>query len=248
MAAVYYSHVRSVLLMVVISLIVLTVMFSLQRNYRQASLLATGGVSMLVVAMAWAVRTVGVGTMNRFAELLEGDVGSNFFKLRGAYIEQALTEVLWDNPLGYGMGWWGQIHGLFADPNRLSYVWVEVMIPAWIFDGGFPLLIGYVGAIVLALRDTARVALRTRDRELAFWASVAFALNLSTVATCFSYTSFLSPVGMTFWLLAAAVNGADRQVRAADRKPDANPPRPGVRLKPGRGPWRWPRPRGAPPR
>ena len=225
-AAIYYSHVRSVLIMVVISIIVLAVVLSLQRNYRQASLLVSTGATVLVAAMAWAVQTVGVGTLNRFTELFEGDVGSYFFKLRGAYIEQALTEVVWDNPLGYGMGWWGQIHGLFADPNRISYVWVEVMIPAWIYDGGFPLLIGYVGAIVLALYDTGRIALHNKDRELAFWAAVVLALNLSTVATCFSYISFLTPVGMTFWLLAAVVNSADRQALAAERKPDTGPTRP----------------------
>jgi hypothetical protein len=107
------------------------------------------------------------------------------------------------------------MHSLFADPNRISLVWVEVMVQAWIYDGGLPLLVGYGGAVLVALYDTGRIALSCRDRELAFWAAVVLALNLSVAATCFSYVTFLSALGPQFWLLAAAVHAADRQTRLA---------------------------------
>ena len=36
------------------------------------------------------------------------------------------------------------------------------MIPAWVYDGGFPLLILYVGAITVTMFDTLRIALCAR--------------------------------------------------------------------------------------
>ena len=38
------------------------------------------------------------------------------------------------------------IYASFGNTGVPTKVWVEVMWPAWIYDGGFPLLIGYVGA------------------------------------------------------------------------------------------------------
>ncbi|MFO0951445.1 MAG: hypothetical protein U0835_09905 [Isosphaeraceae bacterium] len=238
LAAVYYSHVRSVLLMAVGCLGVLFIVLSMQRRYREASLLATGGFAVVVGGMLWAMRTVGTGVLKRFTVMFEGgDFVSYFNKMRGNYIHDALTRTLWENPLGYGMGWWGQIHGLFADPNRLSFVWVEVMVAAWVYDGGFPLLIGYGGAMLLALYDSGRVALTSRNPDLAFWAAVVLSLNVSIAMTSLSYVTFLAPQGMTFWLLAGAINGADRRANASEL---ARRPARGFGFGGGR-----PRPRGA---
>ena len=87
------------------------------------------------------------------------------------------------------------------------------MIPAWIIDGGIPLLVGYCGAIGLAMFDTLRIALKSPDRDVAYWGVVIFAFNMSQVATCFSYITFLSPLGVQFWLLAAMIHAADARAR-----------------------------------
>jgi hypothetical protein len=141
-----------------------------------------------------------------------------------------------ENPLGYGLGWWGMVHMAFRDPRRLSSVWVEVMFQGWAIDGGIPLVVGYFGAVVVAMLDSLRIALTSPDREVTFWAAVVAAQNLSVVALCFSYPAFLSPGGMQFWLLAAALHAADAQARAAARDPRAKPPQTGPpRLGPGPG-------------
>jgi len=101
------------------------------------------------------------------------------------------------------------------------------MWPAWILDGGMPLLFTYVLAVALAMFDTLRIALSTKDRELGFWAAVVFASNLSLVATTFSYVTFVSSIGMQFWFLAAAMHAADARCRAV--KPKGKP-------RPGRSP------------
>jgi hypothetical protein len=129
------------------------------------------------------------------------------------YVRDALTEVVWEYPLGIGLGWWGSIYGTLGDKSKPNPYWIEVMIPAWVYDGGFPLLILYVGAIVVTMFDTLRIALRAKDSELKFWAAVVFASNLSVIATCFSYVTFVATIGMQFWLLAAVVHAADCRLR-----------------------------------
>ena len=52
-----------------------------------------------------------------------------------------------------------------------------------------------------------------KDRELKFWAAVIFASNLSVIATCFSYVTFVAAIGMQFWLLAAVVHAVDHRIR-----------------------------------
>jgi hypothetical protein len=213
MAVIYYAQVRQALVMLMISIVVLCSLFLYQRRFAQATQLAIGAVITVAGALAWVARSVGSQVVERFAQLLAGDPGSFFHKTRGVYVEDALFRVLPEYPLGFGMGWWGMIYGSFGDTGRISPVWVEVMVPAWIYDGGLPLLILYVSAVAVALFDTTRVALTCPDRDVAFWAAVVVALNLSIVATCMSFVTFLAPVGLQFWLLSAIVHAADRQVR-----------------------------------
>ena len=128
-------------------------------------------------------------------------------------------------PLGYGMGWWGMIFASFGSPSVPSKVWVEVMVPAWVYDGGFPLLIGYVGALGAAMYDSIRIALTCKDREIAYWAAVIVASNLSVLATCLSFVTFVSPMGVQFWLLAAAFHtaGVRAQARPGEAPGDSRP-------------------------
>jgi hypothetical protein len=62
---------------------------------------------------------------------------------------------------------------------------------------------------------------------VSFWGAVIVAQNLGLVATCFSYITFLSSIGMQFWLLAAVLHAADAQSRAGTNRPSGH-----------RRPWR----------
>jgi hypothetical protein len=218
-AAIYYTYVRFTMVMLVICLAALAGMFTIQGKVRSAANLVGGGLGLLLGAMAWVSRSAGSKVFERFATLLTTDPGKLYYRNRGFYVWDAVYNVLPANPLGYGLGWWGMIQSQFGDPNRISPIWVEVMISAWIHDGGLPLLVGYGGAVVVAIVDSGRIALSSRDRELAFWAAVIMAQNLSVVATCFSYVTFLSALGPQFWLLSAALHAADRQTRQAEERP-----------------------------
>jgi len=212
-AVIYYSQVRMILVMFVICLFVLIVVFSLQKNFRSATLL--GGLSLAIIAgaLTWVATTSGWSVVDRFLSLLTFNFAEKYQTSRGAFVSHTFETLIWSYPLGTGLGWWGTIYSVFGDKTVPSTLWVEVMWPAWIMDGGIPLMVLYVIAIVAALGNTLRVALKSKDRELAFWAAVIFASNLSAFATCFSYVTFVTSIGMQFWLLSAVVHAADIHVR-----------------------------------
>jgi hypothetical protein len=215
-AVIYYSQVRMILLMLVICLTVLAAVFVMQKNFGYATLLGGLGAAMVVGALSWVMATSGRVVVERFLGLATDGLSETYSKSRrGDYIWAALTHTLPENPIGVGLGWWGTIYGALGDKSHPSRVWVEVMIPAWVIDGGLPLLVLYAGAICLAMGNTLRVALRSRDAEVRFWAAVVLASNLSVVATCFSYVTFVTAIGLQFWLLAAVVHAADVRSRVA---------------------------------
>ena len=212
-AVIYYTQVRMVMLMLVISVIVLTAILIVRKDFKRATLLGSMSLALVVGAFVWVSATSGASVTSRFSDLLVGNFAKKYDESRGGFVREAFTVMLWDYPFGAGLGWWGQIYNAFGDKTIPSKIWVEVMWPAWVIDGGFPLLLTYVAAIGFAMADTLRVALRSRDRDLSFWASVVFASNLSLLATCFSYVTFLTSLGIQFWLLAATVHAADLRAR-----------------------------------
>jgi len=221
MAAIYYTQVRLVIVMLGIELLTLSVLLGLRRDYRKILVLGVLGAVVILGASAWVVRSSGSEVTERLMTLFSNNPADLYQTSRGGFVKHAFEEVLWDYPLGYGLGWWGMTNVSFGDPGRISPIWVEVMWPAWIYDGGFPLLIGYVGALVVTMIDSARIALRCKDRTVAYWGSLIVAYNLGILATCFSFTAFLAPIGIQFWLLSAVLHAADAQVRAEARKKPA---------------------------
>jgi hypothetical protein len=244
-AVIYYSQVRMTFMMLVICLSVLVVLFMAQKNFGYATLLGGLGAAMIVGALSWVMATSGRVVVERFLGLGSQDFRKTYTESgRAGFVGQALQVGMWEYPLGQGLGRWGSTNQAFGDRSRPS-LWVEVMIPGWVADGGIPLLVLYNLGIALALLNTLRIALRSRDREVGFWAAVIFASELSILATCFSYVTFVAAIGMQFWFLAAVAHAADYRVRieaarraraAAPRPAPAPPPRP-----PG-----WPSPAGRP--
>jgi len=223
-AVIYYSQVRMTLVMLAAGLALLTLVFLLQRDIRRALLLGLGGVALILGGFAWVAATSGADVTRRFAALVDDDPGKVYFNSRGMYVRSALEDLLWRLPLGAGLGRWGQISDYFGDGSTEA-MWVEVMIPAWVVDGGLPLLILYPLALAAAMFDSARIALRCRDPELRYWAAVILAMNFGVIATCFSYVAFLSPYGLPFWLFSASLHAADKLAGDPGPGPKARPRR-----------------------
>ena len=213
-AVIYYSQVRAYLVVLVLCLIILTCMYILQRKIAKATLLVSGSIALFAAAMLWVSQSLGSSVLTRFTTLWTDDPVKLYNGARGGFVAAALQETIWSDPLGLGLGRFGQIYDYFGN-RAYAPLWVEVQIAAWAVDGGIPLLAGYTIAIALAMFDTIRVALTTKDPELADWAAVVVAANTSIVAMTFSMPVFLAPIGLQFWLLAAVIHVGDNRVKAA---------------------------------
>jgi hypothetical protein len=234
MAVIYYSQVRMVFMMEIICLAVLTGIFVLQKNYGYAAMLSGLGAVIVAGAFAWVMARSGLVVVERFLGLAKTSLSESYQNSgRAAFVNHTLGRMMWQDPLGQGIGRWGTIGGTFGNPNDRG-VFVEIMIQAWVVDGGIPLLLSYGIAIALAMTRTFQIALRSRDREIRFWAAVVFASNLSVIATCFSYVAFIGVMGTQFWFLSAVVHAADcrvrqdaaAQARRSLARPTPAPPRP----------------------
>lgn len=215
MAVIYYCQMRTAMVMEFVCITGLIVLFSLRGHFRQAALLGMGSVALLIGAAGWVVSTVGdVGT-KRFFSLIEERPDELYFSARGNMVQGAFEQLVWEMPLGGGLGRWGQAYGYFGDHSGgfnspSGQIWVEVQWPAWLVDGGVPLTLFYSVAIALAMFDTLRIALTCKDKELSYWAAVIFTINISIVATVFSACPFVAQSGISFWMGAAMLHAADR--------------------------------------
>lgn len=207
MAVVYFSQVRTCLVLTLIGLIQMAVMLALRRDYRRLSQLLTVGALIVVGSIGWAVRSGGMVVVERFLKLMEEPTGEVYYQNRGIFLEETFNTYIWEYPLGAGLGRWGMMYYYFGDKSQPS-LWSEIQPSAWVFDGGVPLLFAYSMGIAAALLATVRLALKSRDAELANLASVICAICLSVLAACLSSMPFIGPVGIQFWVILGALHGA----------------------------------------
>jgi hypothetical protein len=210
MAAIYLSLVRSTF--IVVACMVLAggcVLMFIQRERFKATLLLGLYGTLLYVAFTFAVGLGGQSIGERFASLLEQDPSELYYKSRGKQLEGGFTVYLVEHPLGAGLGRWGMVYFHFGDHyNRKSpLLWAEVQPSAWILDGGFVLLILYGCALIASTLQDFRLAV-WGEPQLRFWAMAVLAANVGTLALIFSYVPFSSQIGMQYWLLTGALQGA----------------------------------------
>src|SRR4029077_13654235 len=112
-------------------------------------------------SFAWAVSVGGKVVTGRLATLTQDRPGKVYYNSRGHFIEELVTEWVPKYPLGAGLGRWGMMNRYFGDnshPSR-SMLWVEIQWTGWVFDGGLPLILIYLVAILMACWTAWRIAL-----------------------------------------------------------------------------------------
>ena len=79
---------------------------------------------------------------------------STFQEERGAFLTYTLSELLFEYPLGAGIGRWGMMHVYFGDASMWEAppIHVEIQPTGWLLDGGVPLWVAMGGAIAAGLR------------------------------------------------------------------------------------------------
>jgi hypothetical protein len=203
-AAIYLSQVRVSLVVLVIMLTAyVSVLLFQQRKQRAAVFGAVAG-GIVVATFTFAIALGGQSISERTLTLFAQDPISLYSASRGGQLVYTFNDLVNAYPLGAGLGRWGMISGYFgAGPEQP--LWAEIMVAGWAIDGGIPLVLLSIGALGITLLTERRIALSDPDAKVRACAGVILAANLGTAALIFSFTPFVTQIGLQFWFLAGAV-------------------------------------------
>jgi hypothetical protein len=211
LAAIYLSHVRSSLIVVTITVLVLTGMLMfMQRQKLKGSLLLVLYGLLILASFSVAVVLGGQSVYERFATLFENDPFELYYASRGEQLEHGFRVLLVDYPFGAGLGRWGMINVHFGDHFNFksSPIWAEVQPNAWILDGGVILLSLYGLALAASSWTNLKMVITEVSPDRRLLAVAVLAANIGMLALIFSFTPFTTQIGMQYWLLSGALYGA----------------------------------------
>lgn len=222
----YFTQVRSLLLMSIGAVLVMSMLLLKQRRIAQATTLAGMMLLLLISAFAWATAFGGDSVYERFAVIAEAGVADSFQQNRGLFVEHTVNELLYEYPMGAGVGRWGMMRTNFGSPDSpYEPIHVEIQMTGWLLDGGVLMWIIYGGAILVSLLFVYRLASAAPDPRLAFSALTVLSLNIIVVGMSFSGPTFNTQLGVQYWFLTgvlySTVKPAGRRpVRAPHENPD----------------------------
>jgi hypothetical protein len=127
-------------------------------------------------------------------------------------LDITFSQLLYDYPLGAGLGRWGMAAGYFGT-SGLPGLWAEIQITGWMIDGGILMIVLYTGALVSSAASQYRLAMHAQYPRVAVCAGVVFAANLGIAAMVFSFTPFVTQIGIQYWFLAGALHGVASSYR-----------------------------------
>jgi hypothetical protein len=214
-AAIYLSQVRISLVMAVLMFGVYGLTLMTQKRVAKATAFALLAGGLIAVSFLVAVTLGGHSITDRFMTLFAEDPMAVYYRARGVQLHDTLTEVVFEYPLGAGLGRWGMAGGYFGTAGAPT-LWAEIQIAGWIIDGGIPMIVLYGGAIVAVGAAQMRLARLTQYPRVSACAAVVFAANVGTAAMVFSFTPFVTQIGIQYWFLAGALHGVACNYRLQD--------------------------------
>ncbi|MGH9315332.1 MAG: hypothetical protein ACRD09_12995 [Vicinamibacterales bacterium] len=209
-AAIYLSQVRVSLVVLAGMMLAHALLLARQRRMAALSGFATLSGLLLVGAFSYAVFLGGESIVERVFTLFEDDPIAIYYASRGGQLVYALNEFFFDFPFGAGLGRWGMTAGYFGDPANIDSppIWAEIQVAGWLIDGGFILLLLYCGALLATSVYEWRLTTRAADPLIRISAAVVLSANAGTFALILSFTPFTTQIGLQFWFLAGALQGA----------------------------------------
>jgi len=203
---IYLSQVRSAFVTLAICLVCFVIVLYKQDKFGQIAWLLGTATAVGVTAFTWASQVGGESTVDRFSSLFEKNADQVYQENRGLFFQATLNNMF-EKPFGYGLGRWGPISGYFGKDGNpfVSPIWVEIQWTAWLVDGGIPMIIAYVGAILVAMSIAWSVAMNDRLGAFNIWGGLILAYDIGTFAGTFNYVPFIGQTGMEFWLLNSAL-------------------------------------------
>ena len=207
--AIYLTQVRISLVMVLAMLVVYFVVLLAQGRRVRATMFGSIFAGILVAGFSLATVLGGASIVERFATLFAQDPISLYYASRGGQITSTFGDLLFEAPLGSGLGRWGMAARYFSDPANLDApaIWAEIQLNGWMIDGGVVLVASYVLALLSTALYERRVALRSQDDWVRSSGALVLAANLGCAALIFSFTPFVTQVGIQYWFLAGALHG-----------------------------------------
>lgn len=207
LAAIYLSHVRISFAVTLGMMIVYIAISARQQRLGRATQFAILAGGIFVGSFMLAVALGGQSVTERFLTLATGDPLQVYRNARGVQLDVTFGDMLTNAPLGSGLARWGMAAGYFGSSLVGKNIWAEIQFTGWMIDGGILLIVLYVGALVVTAFTQYRVALMSEHPRLAQCAGVVLAANLGTAALIFSFTPFVTQVGIQYWFLAGALHG-----------------------------------------
>lgn len=219
MVTLYLTQVRSFFIMMVAAIAALCVVVVKRGKRWEGAWIALASASLIVISFTWALTIGGESISDRFIGIAETGLVNSIQANRGIFIEDTFNNLLFEYPLGAGLGRWGMMNVYFGDPNAPDYkpLWVEIQLTGWLLDGGILMWLFYGGAIVAALLYCYRQAVAAADREMTYAARMTLCLSLIIAGTSFAGPCFNTQLGIQFWFLTAALNGAGAGLSRASR-------------------------------
>ena len=210
-AAIYLSQVRVSLVVLAIMLGAYVAILTLHQRVKRASTFSIIAGGIVVGTFTFAVVLGGESIIERTYSLFAQDPVSLYSASRGGQLVYTFDDMVATYPLGAGLGRWGMIASYFGTKMPM---WAEIQVAGWAIDGGIPLLILGIAAPAIALLSVWRLAVSDTNPKVRACAAVVFAANLGTAALIFSFTPFVTQIGLQFWFLAGAVQAVATTARA----------------------------------
>jgi hypothetical protein len=203
---IFLCQIRVVFVTLLIDYIVLIIgLYLIGRPLISLGLAILAPVIITLVFLA-ATYVGGDSTISRFETLFMESPDEVYYSNRGKFLEATFDTFIYDYPLGAGLGRWGNMNAYFGVPENT--LWVEIQWTAWVFDGGIPLMVMYLLAVLAAAYSTLSIGIRSSGSKrlwTAQWAILITGYNVGVMALFFSYVPFIGQVGMEFWILNAAI-------------------------------------------
>jgi type IV secretory pathway TrbD component len=180
----------------------------------QFGLLAIG---VLILSFSLALTVGGTSVSERFQSLFADDPLAVYEQARGAQLRYTFAELLYEYPLGAGLGRWGVAAGYFgsSDPN-IPPIWAEIQFTGWMIDGGILMIGLYLGALIATARSQLNLARSAQYPRLGTCAAVVLAAGLGPAVMIVSFTPFVAQIGIQYWFLAGALHGVACQYAVQD--------------------------------
>jgi hypothetical protein len=211
-AAIYLSQVRISLVVTLLMFGIYAAMLVFQKRVARATAFTVLAGSVVVISFIVAVTLGGESVLARFMTLFADDPLAVYYRARGVQLDITFSQLLYDYPLGAGLGRWGMAAGYFGT-SGLPGLWAEIQITGWMIDGGILMIVLYTGALVSSAASQYRLAMHAQYPRVAVCAGVVFAANLGIAAMVFSFTPFVTQIGIQYWFLAGALHGVASSYR-----------------------------------